>query len=258
MSWAEATRDGEHSTNEAQGAALRGLPGRLGGGRRPEFKLFAGPNPQPSSRKVPVLSARILLVEDDRVLADGLTSVLGSVGLSCEVVALGEAADAELQRRSSFDLLLLDIGFAGYRWLRAAAPAAARPQRSCRRSFSLPAIRISDLVHGFDLGADDYVVEPFAIDELLARVRSLLRRHPARATRLTHGPLTMDLNARRAFNGDQPIELSVREWSVLEHLMKNVEKVVNKKRELTEAVRGGYLAHAQCRRGLYLAAAEQA
>ncbi len=89
-------------------------------------------------------------------------------------------------------------------------------------------------------------------------VRSLLRRHPARATKLSHGPLTMDLTARRAFNGEQPIDLSVREWSVLEHLMKNVDRVISKQ-ELTEAIRRyRHLADAQCRGGLYLAAAEQA
>jgi DNA-binding response OmpR family regulator len=87
---------------------------------------------------------------------------------------------------------------------------------------------VSDRVRGLDLGADDYLVKPFAIPELLARIRALLRRNHNLAGRLVHGPLIMDLNAQRAWIGNAPLELSAREWAVLEQLLKNVDKVVSK------------------------------
>lgn len=181
------------------------------------------------------MTARVMLVEDDSVLAGALTSVLQDAGMDVQVFAQGEPASERLQK-DSFDLLLLDIGLPdidGFELL----------SRLRAHNTSMPVLMltardaISDRVHGFDLGADDYVVKPFAVDELMARVRSLLRRHPARSGKLTHGSITMDVAAKRAFNGEQPIDLSVREWSVLEHLMKHTDRVISKQ-ELTEAIRG--------------------
>jgi DNA-binding response OmpR family regulator len=176
-----------------------------------------------------------MLVEDDAMLAQGLNSVLHDAGLTVDVQPLGESADAQLQREP-YDLLLLDIGLPdidGFELL----------TRLRARGSSMPVLlltardQISDRVQGFDLGGDDYVVKPFAIDELLARVRSLLRRHPARATRLSYGPLTMDLTAKRAWDDERSLDLSVREWMVLEHLLRNTDKVISKQ-QMTEAIRG--------------------
>ena len=88
---------------------------------------------------------------------------------------------------------------------------------------------VDDRVHGLDLGADDYVAKPFAMSELAARVRALIRRSQAQAgPRVVHGPLLLDTVARRAFLNGKPLELSGREWAVLEVLLARVERVVSK------------------------------
>lgn len=181
------------------------------------------------------MTARIVLVEDDLVLAGALANVLEDAGMTVQAFAEGEPANALLLKESC-DLLLLDIGLPdidGFELL------SRLRSRNCNIPVLLLTARdaISDRVHGFDLGADDYVVKPFAVDELMARVRSLLRRHPARPGRLTHGSLLMDLNAKRVWNGEQPLDLSVREWSVLEQLLKNPDRVISKQ-EMNEAIRG--------------------
>jgi len=98
--------------------------------------------------------------------------------------------------------------------------------------------KVDDRVHGLDLGADDYMVKPFAMPELTARVRALLRRSQSQAgPRVGHGPLTLDMAARRAFLGGAPLELAAREWSVLEVLLGRVERVVSKE-AIIQAVAG--------------------
>jgi two-component system OmpR family response regulator len=88
---------------------------------------------------------------------------------------------------------------------------------------------VEDRVRGLDLGADDYMVKPFAAPELAARVRALLRRSQANAgPRIAHGPLLLDTLARRAFLRDAPLELAAREWAVLEVLLGRVEQIVSK------------------------------
>ena len=88
---------------------------------------------------------------------------------------------------------------------------------------------IDDRVHGLDLGADDYMAKPFAIPELVARVRALTRRRKAQSgPRVTHGPLELDTAARRAFLCGEPLDFAAREWAVLEVLLGKVEKVVSK------------------------------
>ena len=88
---------------------------------------------------------------------------------------------------------------------------------------------VDDRVHGLDLGADDYMAKPFAVSELAARVRALIRRSQAQAgPKVVHGPLTLDTVARRAFLNGEPLELAAREWAVLEVLLAKVERVVSK------------------------------
>jgi two-component system OmpR family response regulator len=97
---------------------------------------------------------------------------------------------------------------------------------------------VEDRVRGLDLGADDYMVKPFAMPELTARVRALLRRSQAHGgPRITHGPLTLDTVARRAFLRNEPLELAAREWAVLEVLLAKVEKIVSKE-AIIQAVAG--------------------
>ena len=88
---------------------------------------------------------------------------------------------------------------------------------------------IGDRVRGLDLGADDYMIKPFALPELAARVRALVRRAMTRsAPRLVHGPLALDLAGRRAYIGGDAFDLAGREWEVLVLLLERVEKVVSK------------------------------
>jgi len=182
---------------------------------------------------------RLLIVEDDAPLASGLRRMLEAEGYAVDVTARGEEAVlAASQER--FDLVILDIGlpqmdgFEVLRRLRAGA-SAARP---------MPVLvltardAVDDRVRGLDLGADDYMAKPFAMPELTARVRALLRRSQAHGDpRIVHGPLAIDTVARRAFLRGEPLELAAREWAVLEVLLAKVEKIVSKE-AIIQAVAG--------------------
>ncbi len=182
---------------------------------------------------------RLLIVEDDAPLASGLRRILEAEGHAVDVTSRGEQAVlAASQER--FDLVILDIGlpqmdgFEVLRRLRASSGAAS----------PLPVLvltardAVDDRVRGLDLGADDYMVKPFAMPELTARVRALLRRSQAHGgPRIVHGPLTLDTVARRAFLRNEPLELAAREWAVLEVLLGKVEKIVSKE-AIIQAVAG--------------------
>jgi DNA-binding response OmpR family regulator len=170
---------------------------------------------------------RILIVEDDAVLADALAGALGDAGYAVDVLATGEEADRALATES-FDLAILDIGlprldgFEVLRQLRA-------------RGASLPVLILTarkkphDRIYGLDLGADDYLAKPFVTGELLARVRALLRRAQGRAgNAITVGPLVVDVAGRRATLGAAPLELSARELAAVEVLAERAGKVVGK------------------------------
>ena len=170
---------------------------------------------------------RIMIVEDDAALARGVARILESEGYAVDVVARGEQAIlAAAQER--FDLVMLDVGLPGMdgfevlRRLRAQAERVPVLLLTARDA-------VDDRVHGLDLGADDYVAKPFAMSELAARVRALIRRSQAQAgPKVVHGPLLLDTVARRAFLNGEPLELAGREWAVLEVLLAKVERVVSK------------------------------
>lgn len=179
---------------------------------------------------------RILLVEDDQQLADATRRALQSQGWAVDLTPRGEPVLASV-RQDPYDLVILDIGLAGIdgfevlRRLRMAGIAIPVLMLTARDA-------VEDRVRGLEMGADDYLVKPFALPELVARVRVLSRRGQARAGDvLTAGSLRMDLQARRAFAGDMPLELSVREWSVLEFLLGRVGKVVAKE-QIVNAIAG--------------------
>jgi two-component system OmpR family response regulator len=94
---------------------------------------------------------------------------------------------------------------------------------------------VEDRVRGLELGADDYLVKPFATAELVARIRALARRAAAPSTVLTAGQLTLDPDARRARIGTRALDLSVREWAVLEYLLRQLGRVVSKQ-QIIEAI----------------------
>lgn len=176
----------------------------------------------------------VLVVEDDAVLADGLSRVLGGHGMAVEVVGNGTLADALLQRADHAEVVVLDIGLPGIDGFEVVRRLRARGNR-------VPVLlltardAIEDRVRGLELGADDYLVKPFATAELVARVRALVRRNTPKPTVLTLGDLSLDLSARRARVRDKIVELSVREWAVLEYLLQHGARVVSKQ-QIIEAI----------------------
>lgn len=175
----------------------------------------------------------ILLVEDDAVLVDGLTRVLQGQGMQVTVARDGTAADQLLQG-AQFAVIVLDIGLPGIdgfevvRRLRARGAATPVLLLTARDA-------VEDRVQGLELGADDYLVKPFATPELVARIRALARRTGAAPAAVSVGRLLLDTGARRARVGDKPLDLSVREWAVLEYLLLHNGRVVSKQ-QIVDAI----------------------
>lgn len=179
---------------------------------------------------------RVLIVEDDALLADGLVRTFAANGFVADRVDNGRTAD-DLLRREPFDLVVLDVGLPGLDGFEVVRRARARQQM-------MPVLiltardAVQDRVHGLNLGADDYLLKPFDLDELMARANALVRRSRAQQhERIAHGPLEMDFVARRCFVGGEPLELPLREWTLLEFLLRNVEKVVNKEQIIAAVCR---------------------
>ncbi|HWJ95601.1 MAG TPA: response regulator transcription factor [Telluria sp.] len=170
---------------------------------------------------------QVLLVEDDAVLADGLTRVLHDHGMQVVLAGDGLRADQLLAAGGGVAVAVLDIGLPGIdgfevvRRLRARGQATPVLLLTARDA-------IEDRVRGLELGADDYLVKPFATAELVARIRALARRNAPAASVLSIGQLVLDLSARRARVGDKALDLSAREWGVLEYLLQHSGRVVSK------------------------------
>jgi two-component system OmpR family response regulator len=170
---------------------------------------------------------RILIIEDDPVLADGLARSLRGSDYAVDAATDGAEADHVLSAQS-YDLVILDLGLPtleGHEVLR----------RLRRRGSKTPVLILTALdaleerVKGLDLGADDYLTKPFDLPELEARVRALVRRgQSGGGSLLSHGALTLDTAGRRAMLEGEPLELSAREIGVLEVLMLRSGRVVNK------------------------------
>ena len=179
------------------------------------LRILAGP-----------ITMHVLLVEDDAVLADGIARNLTNHGIVVDVVSNGTDAD-DVLKRQTMSAVVLDIGLPGIdgfevvRRLRARGSMTPVLLLTARDA-------VEDRVFGLELGADDYLVKPFATPELVARVRAMLRRSgPAQAT-LQVGGLTLDSVARRATVHGRVIELSAREWGILEYLVQQRGRVVSK------------------------------
>ena len=178
---------------------------------------------------------RILVVDDDERIAASVRRALIYEGYDVDVAHDGEAA-LDAARADHPDIVVLDVMLPGMdgvevcRRLRAAGDIAVL-MLTARDS-------VSDRVRGLDAGADDYLVKPFAYEELLARVRSLLRRSdPAERNVLRCNDLELDVDAIEARRGDREIAFTALEFRLLEHLCRN-QRVVLTRPQILEAVWG--------------------
>ena len=170
---------------------------------------------------------RILVAEDDALLGDAIAEHLRHGGHAVDWVRDGAAADAAL-RGDSFKLVVLDLGL----------PRVSGREvlsRLRKRSSSTPVLiitaadAIADRVAGLDAGADDYLVKPFELAELEARVRALIRRsHGHDRSVLVHGALAFDTAGRSASVGGDTLDLSARELAMLELLLLRSGRVISK------------------------------
>jgi two-component system OmpR family response regulator len=170
---------------------------------------------------------RILVVEDDSVLAAALTRALTQATYAVDLVGDGEAASHAVAT-NAYDLVVLDIALPRLDGL--AVLRRLRDRRSQVPVLILTARdTLEDRVEGLDLGADDYMTKPFDLPEFEARVRALLRRaHYSGGGSMTHGKLRLDTAARRLFYSDQPIDISARELALVELLLARQGRVVSK------------------------------
>jgi two-component system OmpR family response regulator/two-component system response regulator QseB len=170
---------------------------------------------------------RLLLVEDDAMIGESIEEGLRGESYAVDWVRDGSAVELALSG-FAYDLMLLDLGLPGKQGMDVLRAVRARGE-------DLPVLIITARdgtparVEGLDAGADDYLVKPFDLDELLARIRALLRRRVSRTRSvIEHGGLTLDLASHEATLNGQPVKLSAREFSVLRALLDNPGSVVSK------------------------------
>lgn len=172
---------------------------------------------------------RVLLVEDDTLLGDGIRAGLRQDGYVVDWFTNGEDAEAALAVEA-FDLMVLDLGLPGRDGLEVL-------NRLRRKGSKVPVLiltardTVADRVKGLDVGGDDYMVKPFDLDELSARARALIRRSKGRASpTLEIGGLMLDPAAHEVSYEGHAIDLSPKEFAVLQTLMENAGKVVSRSR----------------------------
>ncbi|MQY51680.1 response regulator [Rhodocyclus tenuis] len=179
---------------------------------------------------------RILLAEDDALLADGLARALRQFSYIVDQVGDGASADAWLESQD-YDLVILDLGLP-----RLEGSDVLRRLRGRRQT--LPVLILSardaleERVRLLNLGADDYLVKPVALSELEARVRALIRRGRALPDPVLQlGALRLDTGGKRAFLADTPLELTAREWMALEFLATRANRIISKE-QIIDALYG--------------------
>ncbi|WP_027589714.1 response regulator [Pseudomonas sp. RL] len=168
----------------------------------------------------------VLLVEDDPLIASGIVAGLLAQGLTIEHAASAVAAESML-RAATFDVLILDLGLPDEDGL-------SLLQRLRRQGLAIPVLvlsardTVSDRVAGLQAGADDYLLKPFDLRELSARLHSLQRRAGGRCVNpLEHGPLRYDPSTREALLDGLPVELTRREHALLETLLHNPGRILS-------------------------------
>lgn len=170
---------------------------------------------------------RILLVEDDGLLGPGVAAGLVQAGYAADLVTSGEDAEAALQT-THYDAAILDLGLPGIDGL-----TLLRQRRAAKDATPVLVLTardtIADRIKGLDAGGDDYLVKPFDLDELLARLRALLRRGKgAAAAILRHGRIALDPATHSVSLDGEPVALSGREFAVLQELLINAGRVLTR------------------------------
>ncbi len=205
-------------------------------GQRPG--LGAGPPLVPLLRCGVMSRPSVLVVDDDAPVRRMLERTLGAEGYEVQTAADGGAALAAVERAVP-DLLVVDVAMPGLDGL-----ALARRLRAKRLETPILMLTardgVADRVAGRDAGADDYLVKPFAPEELLARVRALMRRARSVPDTLAFADLTLDVGAGRATRGGRDLELTPREAELLALLLREARMVISRERAL-EDVWGGEL-----------------
>jgi DNA-binding response OmpR family regulator len=175
--------------------------------------------------------SRVLIVEDEKRLASFLERGLGSRGYATKVVGEGAAA-AAIINDEDFDIAILDLGLPDMDGL-----SVLREVR--RRGERLPVILLTaradlgDKIEGLDAGGTDYVTKPFKLEELLARIRAHLRDgRTSEPAVLEVGGITLDLRSRKALAKGEPIDLTAREFTMLETLMQHPDQVLSREQLL--------------------------
>lgn len=172
---------------------------------------------------------RLLLVEDDELLGKALKAGLRQGGYTVDWVVDGESALAALDS-DLFDVMVLDIGLPGLSGIEVL-------QRIRKQQNNIPIMiltaydTVSDRVRGLDQGADDYLIKPFDLDEMLARLRAITRRKEGRAeSEINIGKLKLDTATHRLSVAGTDVPITNKEFQLLEYLMSNVNKVVQRGR----------------------------
>lgn len=170
---------------------------------------------------------RILFAEDEPTLAEYVSRGLTEAGYAVDTVADGE--DAWLAASTvPYDVAILDVNLPGMDGFDVCRRIRSRSALGPAILFLTARDTIEDRVTGLDLGAEDYLVKPFAFAELLARIRVLLRRGAGTPTVLEVGELTLDPATYRVAVASHPVSLTAKEFAVLEYLMRNAGRVVTK------------------------------
>lgn len=179
---------------------------------------------------------RVLIVEDDHLVGDAVQRALIAAGFAADLFTTTQAARAAMQTES-FDLIVCDIGLPRENGLQ-----FVRGLRN--RGEAVPVLMLtahdglSERVDALDLGADDYLTKPFQVPELVARARALIRRANAVTNpQLNYGRLQLDLSHKQASADGAPLDLTHREWSILECLVLHAGRIVSKDK-LMSAISG--------------------
>ncbi|MDB5940980.1 MAG: DNA-binding response regulator [Ramlibacter sp.] len=161
---------------------------------------------------------RLLLVEDDTMIGEAVLDALRADHYAVDWVRDGDMADTAL-RTEDYDLVLLDLGLPGRGGLDVLRSLRAR-RNTVPVLIATARDAVGDRIAGLDAGADDYVVKPFDVDELLARIRALIRRSAGRAEPVfSHMGVTLNPATREATVNGETVSLSAREWAVLEPML---------------------------------------